>query len=506
MTEPLFKSRGFYLHACWKFNYPFAVRSWSRADYQAMFKLLRCLEMDRVMLWPMIEAAPPPLSREDAAQLANFTEIIADAQELGLECWIVSAPNLSSREDIRDLPLPERHLYPHMVAYRFDQADQYRAYTAHLEQLLAVVNNADGYVFIDGDPGGYPGAKPGDYLRLLQDARQIVNRVGKDPSRQKVIPWIWCGWGTDWVSQGPWKPELRPLVEPVLHLLKEHPLEEPWELLPGRSIREGWANGRLNFEMTEEAGLIGRSTLMTYEIIEFEPTPPAVVLQFEDIRRVIRQEQRYAGQARGIFGNTQQPVMSLPNLFYFSRCTRDPACLDWSDQQVLKALADFLGGAVEPLSSAWRCLQAGLDDLSPDLPDRIRSVQLKSEAAQYLPGGQARYLEILAALVEVRLAVLKAVSSAPVSDADAVNRLTRAINALNQWWQRHGYVFSGEGRTGFSWEYTHPLLFHPLKVWIERYFKSPQALVEACADPLISQWLKELCDYPANTIDQLAED
>jgi hypothetical protein len=28
---------GFYLHACWDYAYPFAVRKWKAKDYEAMF-------------------------------------------------------------------------------------------------------------------------------------------------------------------------------------------------------------------------------------------------------------------------------------------------------------------------------------------------------------------------------------------------------------------------------------------------------------------------------------
>ena len=36
--------------------------------------------------------------------------------------------------------------------------------------------------------------------------------------------------------------------------------------------------------------LIEKSVLLCYEIIEFEPSPPAVVIQFDDIRRVSKEE------------------------------------------------------------------------------------------------------------------------------------------------------------------------------------------------------------------------
>ena len=67
-----FQHRGFYLHGCWKYSYPFAVRSWQREDYNAMFHLLRRLGFDRVMLWPVLEAVPAPLSDQDAQAVRPF--------------------------------------------------------------------------------------------------------------------------------------------------------------------------------------------------------------------------------------------------------------------------------------------------------------------------------------------------------------------------------------------------------------------------------------------------
>ena len=96
-------------------------------------------------------------------------------------------------------------------------------------------------------------------------------------------------------------------------------MPDPWELLPGRSA-EGHANNRINIALAAENGLLERSTLLTYEAIEFEPSLPASVLQFELIRDVLRKELAHAAAARGCFGNAQQPVMVIPNLYLYARC------------------------------------------------------------------------------------------------------------------------------------------------------------------------------------------
>ena len=461
-----FDHAGFYLHASWVFNYPLAVRTWAPADYDAMFRLLGGIGIDRVMIWPMSEITPPPLAESDAEYLRGFRGIVAAAQQRGLECWLTFCPNLSTRGEIRATPVKERVFYPFMRTFRLDDERQFGEYTSHMRNLLACMNNADGYVFIDGDPGGYPGADPRDYFRMLGAVRGILDEVAAE-KRPKLIPWIWCGWGADWEGEGAWKPDLRRLVRPFLEYLKQNVPEEPWELLPGRSIRDGWGNGRINFELVEEAGLVARSTLMTYEIIEFEPTPPAFVIQFDDIRRVVGEEMRYAGTAKGIFGNAQQPVSALHNLIYFARCAKDPSWLEKPDDEVLHAIARLLGGDASVLVPAWKSATAGLDDLPADLSGRIRDSRLTSELAACIPGGPEMYLGLLADFVRARRAVLEHTAVLPRDGREATDRLRGAVAGIIGWWLRHRYVFSGESGPHFDWGYAHHALFiAPLHIWI----------------------------------------
>ena len=89
---------------------------------------------------------------------------------------------------------------------------------------------------------------------------------------------------------GVWQEPIEPLVAATLKAIEQQ-MPEPWKLL-----------------RVEKSGVMSRCTLMCYEPIEFEPTPPAALLQFDPIRRVLKQESRFAGTARGVFGNGQQPI------------------------------------------------------------------------------------------------------------------------------------------------------------------------------------------------------
>ncbi|MFI5357339.1 MAG: hypothetical protein ACHQ4G_08400 [Opitutales bacterium] len=479
--DPTFKC-GFYLHTSWEFAYPLAVRSWSPEDYRRFFALLQRLDFNLVMFWPLTEAMPAPLSAADCRELDAMRQLVDEAHACGLEFWLTFCPNTTAQPEIAAQPFKQRHLYPFRVEVRLDHPRARADYLAHRARLFRILNNADAYVTIDGDPGGYPGAKPRQFAEVLEADRVVLNRWGTHPESQAVVPWLWAGWGADWAKQGVWGEPVEPLAGPFLEEMRHLP--EPWTLLPGRHIREGRGNGRTMLELTERAGLTERSVLMCYEIVEFEPTPPAVVLQFDDIRRVLRQEAPLLAKAQGIMGNAQQPLLALPNLFLFARAARDPAWLERSDEEVLGELAQFLGGEANLLLPAWQCLQLGLDALPADLPARLEQARLESASAQLLPGGPARYLQILAAFVRARLGVLHACAAPAAPEVAAVAGLCRAVGALVAWWRVHRYVFTGERGMDFQWEFTHPELLAPLQVWAKQLLPLSEDVVAGAARQL----------------------
>lgn len=478
VRPPTFK-RGFYLHTSWEFAYPFAVRSWQREDFARFFALLQQLDFNLVMFWPLTEAMPAPLAPADRAELEAMRQLVDDAHACGLDFWLTFCANATARSEIASAPFKSRHLYPFRLDVRLDDPTAKSAYLAHRAEILKILNNADAYVTIDGDPGGYPGAQPRQFNEVLEADRAVLDRVGTHPSTQQLVPWVWQGWGSDWGKHGVWGEPIEPLAVPELEELKQLP--EPWTLLPGRHIREGRGNGRLIFELTERAGLTEKSILLCYEIIEYEPTPPAVVLQFDDIRRVLRQEAPLLAKSRGVMGNAQQPLLALPNLFFFARGTSDPAYLNRTDTEVLRDLAQFLGGDPTVLLPAWQCLQRDLATLPADLPTRLERSALTSPAAKLLPGGDGSYLRILAAFVRVRLAVLQACRQPPASERAAADTLHQATAALVTWWRVHRYVFTGENGTDFQWEFTHPELLAPLQTWMKQLASPHDAVVRDAA-------------------------
>ena len=481
-----FEHRGFYLHEGWLFRHPFAVRSWKREDFAAMYRLLGRLGFDRVMNWPMFEAIPAPLSAADAQALRDYRRTIDDAHAAGLEFWIAQCANLTPPPSIAAKPWKERNPNPVWKHERLDDPAEAAAYFAHRRAMMEIVNTADAYVTIDGDPGGYAGAKPQEWLSVFRADRATLDACGKAAARQPVIPWVWCGWGTERVWGGnPNNPPERiaPFVKASLETLAAG-MPEPWLLLPGRSNRVDWANGRVNVDLAAEAGLIPRSTIFLYEAIEYEPSIPGSNLQFADIRRMLRDEAKHAATADGVFGNAQQPVMVLPNLYFFARSAADLSYLDTPDEEVLGDLADLLGGPRELLVPAWRCLQLPLDLLPTDLPDRLRKATLSGEAGRFIPGGERRYLDILAAEVESRRCFLAAIAKPAGSTDEAAANLAAATRALVGWWRVHGYVIDGDERTPFAWRFVRGGDVDALRKWVRASAQDRVAVVAAAAAAL----------------------
>jgi hypothetical protein len=473
--KPAFRHCGFYLHEGWFFNYPFAVRSWSREDFAKTFKLLRLMGYDQVGIWPMLEAIPMPLSQTDSLALCNFRQTIDDAQKASLECWLIQCPNLTPDPSIAAKPWNQRNPYHVWRNIHLDNPKDAEPYLLHRTKLISVLNNADGYVTIDGDPGGYPGARPEDWLKVFLSDRSAIDKYGVNPSRQKLIPWIWCGWGTASVWGGnPKNPPslIKPFTGKTMALFKSQ-MPEPWEMLVGRSHRSDWANGRVNVEIADSLGLMDRSVIFCYEAIEFEPTPPAAILQFDHIRRILREESKYIKSAAGIFGNAQQPVMVLPDIYLFARGSNDLSYLNKTDEEILKDFALFLGGPPELLVPAWNCLNLDLKTIPSDLPQSLRAIKLTGNAAPYIPGGSERYLEILAQQTDSRIRLLQSIAKPVNSDKDAVIKIYEGITALVNWWKVHQYVSDKDSEEPFNWRYVHNSQILILREWCKENVKDP---------------------------------
>jgi hypothetical protein len=469
---------GFYLHAGWNYNYPFAAHSWQRADYANMFRFLKELGYDRVMLWPLVETIPPPLSAADARDLHEYRRIVGEADRVGLECWLVFCANLTVRPEAAKLPWIDRTLMPNLRVMHFENSEERNTYLEHRAKIISILNNADGYVTIDGDPGGYAGARPEDFVQIFRADHDLLQIRGAHPHTQKVIPWIWCGWGT----RGVWQEPIKPFVERELVLLKTN-LPAGGEFLIGQ-CRSPQACRRINVDLAQELDLTGRSSMICYEAVEYEPSPPAAKLQFDEIRATLREEQVFLNQSRGLFANAQTPLMVLPGIYFFGRAVRDTNYLSKSDAEILKDFAGELGGDPKLLVPAWTCLKLDLTALPADLPAQLRSLKPKGKVAHHIPGGFRRYLEILAAQVDSRIQLLRAIEKPAETPEVAAQRLANGVAALVDWWKQHRYAFEHDQHHPFAWNFADPSQVGQLRAWASQNVAGKRDVMDAAAQKL----------------------
>ena len=447
---------GFYLHACWDYRAPFAVRKWSPDDYQRMLRLLQRFDYNTVMFWPVTEAIPMPISDEDRQALERFRDILAGAQQMGHRAWLVTCPNLGVPPEIAKKPWMERNFWPSMIHYRLDDAEQKQTLLARRQAIFQVLNNADAYITIDGDPGGYAGAKPEDWFAVFAADRQVIDEFGTAPEQQLIVPWLWSGWGT----RGVWGEPIDPFIDAELKVLLEN-----WDQLTPALLLAGRGGPwrpyyRDVIKVVERQQAIDRSVLFCYAAVEREPSPPAPELRFDWIRRmVIEEESQHRDEVRGWMANAQQPIMVIPNIYLFARCVQDPAYAEREDRAVLQDCAKLFGGPEAALVTAWSCLQLPLEELPESVATQLRQTPFDGPAANDLPGGEQTYREILASAVDCRRAVLLAVQS-PTD----VQKVEAAVAALGKWWALSRYAFSqtaGDGQLNWGW--IHHDLVGPLR-------------------------------------------
>jgi hypothetical protein len=58
---------GIYIHQHWPYNHPYAARTWSLEDWRGWIDGLKRLGFKAVMIWPVLETMPEPLTPGDRA-------------------------------------------------------------------------------------------------------------------------------------------------------------------------------------------------------------------------------------------------------------------------------------------------------------------------------------------------------------------------------------------------------------------------------------------------------
>ena len=236
--KPTEQRRGFYLHACWTYNYPFAVRTWQREDYDNMFQLLKLFGYNTVMLFPATETIPSPISAADRKDLLKFREIIerrAESRVGDLAGDLRGDVKAGDRRQALDATEPHA-LHEHGAAgspqggrgvFEVSGGD-------HLDPQQC------GRLRADRRRSGQLSRGEAERLRESPVERPPNDRPRRHASENpEGRPLDLGGWGleTNWTTDAKVR---EPFVMGCLEAIKqEQDKLEPWELLPGRHSNEG---------------------------------------------------------------------------------------------------------------------------------------------------------------------------------------------------------------------------------------------------------------------------
>jgi hypothetical protein len=261
------------------------------------------------------------------------------------------------------------------------------------EALYKTVNNADAFVMIDSDPGGWPQSPLSDQARIFQGARKLLDQYSLHRDTAVLVDWMHVGWGRhkfftstdsvvgayDWTDKNPDESDVAFMGETIRNFRRNVP--EPWALIAGQSPY---------LSIVQEENVLGKTVYLPYGAIESEPAFPATNLGQEPVRKVFDRADQFRG-LRGVMGNNQLMLLQLFRTYYFFATAWDSSYKDRSEREVLMDLgAQLYPDQKDLIASAFLAL-------SEDDPERIDTniEQLKKmlmPTAGVRPGALGRFL------------------------------------------------------------------------------------------------------------------
>lgn len=323
--KPAFAKRGLHFNG-WAFKSPYSFRNWREEDWHSYLDILAYQGVNLFYLWPFMEIMPLPLSPEDQAYLEECRRVVDYAQKKhGMEVWIMQCTNRVAQDRCG---VADPRLRPYWRASQKDlnpaEPQDFQAIMASREAMYRIINNADGVCNIDSDPGFCLGSPLGDYVKVLQGCRALLDRHNLHGKEAKLIQWMLWGWGRE--------------------IMRSEGLEQH-QLLTVRAVKQGlpeplwFMSGTFGWDLPicRGEGLIARTVCLQYGVIEGEPAYPRTNVSMAAIRGMFDGTTEFPELA-GVMGNMQTPLLQFPNMFFFTSVMSD---FDYRTRSEEEALLDL---------------------------------------------------------------------------------------------------------------------------------------------------------------------
>ena len=292
---------GMYVHEHWPYHHPYAARTWTLQDWRGYADGLKRLGFNTIMIWPMIEIMPDPLTPSDRSSLEKDSRVIAMLHhDLGMRVMMVLTANVIPDDKITSRTTFEaRHFfYSDQHVNPADPAAVSKMIQKR-QKLMRYLAGVDAVAIIDSDPGGYPGSTDAEFVNLLVQHRKMLDQLRPEIELDYWMDWGWQAYGRFYKTGILEHGKKSEFLDTLRLLRRANP--EPW----------GLANG---LSYAKQLGLASRVISFNYGRIEAEPSFPMT---------------NYGGNAayqagselgpRGVMGNAQTHCVQLPNTFAFAR-------------------------------------------------------------------------------------------------------------------------------------------------------------------------------------------
>jgi len=392
-SKPSIAIRGLQSGA-WPMKYPYAA--WKEQDWDRFIDMAWTNRMNRLLLAPLFEILPVPLSREDEAYVQEVRRIVDYAQnKRGMEVWVGMPAN---RIAISDCGVRDPHLRPYWIngcQKDMNPADpqQFANIGKAIEPFYRVLDNADGVLMGDADPGGWPQSPLSEQAKIFQSARKLLDRYNVHGKKAKLADFMWIGWGRhkfftstdrlvtgfDWTEKNPDESDIAFMAETIRNFKQNLP--EPWEVFAGMTPY---------LESSKRESVLHKTIYFPYGAIEGEPAFPATNTRLEPVREVLDKEAEYP-ELSSLMGNNQIMLLQLPLTHYFFASTWDSANKKKKQEDVLlEASEQIYPEHKELLVDSFLALR----ETDPEKINltRTRLAALVNEGNMGRPGAIGRYL------------------------------------------------------------------------------------------------------------------
>ncbi len=423
-TEPII---GMYVHQHWSYNHPYAARTWTLEDWKGYLDGIKRIGYNTVLIWPVLETMPDPLTPSDEENIAKIAKVIDFAhKELDMRVFFALCPNVVAiDEEARKYTLQERPFFHCDKRVNPADAEEMGKMIAWRKKLLTPLKEVDGITIIDSDPGGYPGSNNLEFVYLLDAHRTMFNQLNPDI---ELYYWIHAGWEAycRFYETAEFKMGEMPEIKEAVQLLaKVNP--EPWGVTSGRGIH-----------IVDDLGLADRVLAYSYGAIEGEPSFPMTNFNTKHAYN--------AGKdigPRGTMGNSQTHCVQLPNTFLFARGAL---------QQPIPERADYvdfanrlLPGHGEVIVSAWEAMdgtnaeriRAALEKVEPLLEKDLKTGDLKG----LLFGDPKRFIKDLVMMLRTRATLedFYAAAMDKPESRETGEKMAKFVEAVSAWQIQHDY-------------------------------------------------------------------